>query len=78
LHRRPNATETKIFVSANARALRHFIAMRASRYADVEIRKPAVKVLEIMKGEAPRLFGDYQLVPLPDGTFEAITQHRKV
>jgi len=74
----PNATETKIFVSANARALRHFIEMRASRHADVEIRKLAVKVLEIMKGEAPHLFGDYQLVPLPDGTFEAITPHRKV
>jgi len=24
------------------------------------------------------LFGDYQLVPLPDGTFEAVTQYRKV
>ena len=74
----PNATETKIFVSANARALRHFIEMRASRHAEVEIRKLAVKVLEIMQREAPNLFGDYELVPLPDGTFEALTQHRKV
>jgi thymidylate synthase (FAD) len=74
----PNATETKIFVSANARALRHFIEMRASRHAEVEIRKLAVRVLEIMKAEAPNLFGDYQLVPLPDGTFEAVTTHRKV
>jgi thymidylate synthase (FAD) len=74
----PNATETKIFVSANARALRHFIEMRASRHAEVEIRKLAVKVLEIMKAEAPNLFNDYQLVALPDGTFEATTPHRKV
>jgi thymidylate synthase (FAD) len=74
----PNATETKIFVTANARALRHFIEMRASRHAEVEIRKLAVKVLEIMKAEAPNLFGDYQLVPLPDGTSEATTPHRKV
>lgn len=74
----PNATETKIFVSANARALRHFIEMRASRHAEVEIRKLAVQVLEIMKTEAPNLFNDYQLVPLPDGTFEAVTPHRKV
>jgi len=74
----PNATETKIFVSANARALRHFIEMRASRHAEVEIRKLAVQVLEIMKTEAPHLFGDYQLVPLPDGTCEATTPHRKV
>ena len=74
----PNATETKIFVTANARALRHFIEMRASRHAEVEIRKLAVKVLRIMQTEAPNLFGDYQLTPLPDGTFETTTPHRKV
>jgi thymidylate synthase (FAD) len=74
----PNATETKIFVSANARALRHFIEMRASRHAEVEIRKLAIQVLKIMKAEAPNLFSDYELVALPDGTFEATTPHRKV
>jgi thymidylate synthase (FAD) len=74
----PNATETKIFVSANARALRHFIEMRASRHAEPEIRKLAVAVLRIMYREAPNLFRDYELVPLPDGTFEATTPHRKV
>jgi thymidylate synthase (FAD) len=74
----PNATETKIFVSANARALRHFIEMRASRHADVEIRKLGVAVLRVMQAEAPNLFSDYELVPLPDGTHEAVTAHRKV
>jgi thymidylate synthase (FAD) len=74
----PNATETKIFVTANARALRHFIEMRASRHAEVEIRQLAVQVLQVMQREAPHLFGDYELTPLPDGTCEATTQHRKV
>ena len=74
----PNATETKIFVSANARALRHFIEMRASQYAEIEIRKLAIQVLKIMQTEAPNVFNDYQLVPLPDGTYEATTPHRKV
>src|SRR4051812_26389478 len=74
----PNATETKIFVTGNARALRHFIEMRGSRHAEVEIRKLAVQVLTVMQAEAPNLFSDYQLVPLPDGTFEATTPHRKV
>jgi thymidylate synthase (FAD) len=74
----PNATETKIFVSANARALRHFIEMRASRHAEVEIRKLAIGLLRIMQNEAPNLFCDYVLAPLPDGTFEADTPHRKV
>lgn len=74
----PNATETKIFVTANARALRHFIELRGSRHADVEIRKLAIGVLRIMQKEAPNLFGDFELVALPDGTSEAVTSHRKV
>ena len=74
----PNATETKIFVTANARALRHFIELRGNQHAEVEIRKLAIQVLHIMKSEAPHLFSDYQLTPLSDGTFEAVTAHRKV
>lgn len=74
----PNATETKIFVTANARALRHFIEMRCSEPAEVEIRKVATEVLRVLQREAPNLFGDYELAPLPDGTFEARTHHRKV
>jgi thymidylate synthase (FAD) len=74
----PNATETKIFVTGNARAFRHFIEMRASRFAEVEIRKLAVKVLQLLQNDAPHIFGDYQLIQLPDGTHEAVTPHRKV
>jgi thymidylate synthase (FAD) len=74
----PNATETKIFVTANARAIRHFIEMRGSRHAETEIRKLAVAVLKVMQIEAPNLFGDYRLEPLGDGTLEAVTQYRKV
>ncbi|MBI3465610.1 MAG: FAD-dependent thymidylate synthase [Planctomycetes bacterium] len=74
----PNATETKIFVTANARALRHFIEMRASEHAELEIRKVAAQVLRLMQIEAPNVFGDYKLVPLDDGTEAAETPHRKV
>jgi thymidylate synthase (FAD) len=74
----PNATETKIFVTANARALRHFIELRGSRHAETEIRKLAVAMLESMKREAPHLFSDYELTPLSDGTFEATTPFHKV
>jgi thymidylate synthase (FAD) len=74
----PNATETKIFVTANARALRHFVEMRGSRHAEDEIRKVAVAMVRILQREAPNLFGDYVLEPLPDGTFEVNTPHRKV
>ena len=74
----PNATETKIFVTANARALRHFIEMRGDRAADVEIRKVALAVLRLLQAESPNLFGDYEIVELPEGGQAAVTAHRKV
>jgi thymidylate synthase (FAD) len=74
----PNATETKIFVTGNARALRHFIELRGSEHAEVEIRKVAVEILRIMQQEAPSLFADYTLVPLPDGSLATHTDHPKV
>src|SRR5205085_7230620 len=74
----PNATETKIFVTGNARALRHFIELRGSEHAEVEIRKVAVEILKIMQREAPAMFADYTLVPLADGGFATRTDHAKV
>lgn len=74
----PNATETKIFVTANARALRHFIELRCNEHAETEIRVVAGMILELLQKESPNLFGDYAWVNLPDGTRAAHTEHRKV
>lgn len=74
----PNATETKIFISANTRALRHFIELRCNEFAEVEIRAVAARMLEILKEEAPNIFGDYEFVELPDGSRVARTSYRKV
>lgn len=74
----PNATETKIVVTANVRAFRHFIEMRASRHAEPEIRKLAHMVWELLVKEAPLLFDDYISWTLPDGTKELRTPYRKV
>ncbi len=74
----PNATETKIFVTANARALRHFIELRGSLSADREMRKVAVKMLRLMQEEAPNIFGDYTIIKAEDGTEIVKTEHRKV
>lgn len=74
----PNATETKIAITVNARAIRGFLELRASRHAEVEIRKVANKMYEILLKESPNLFSDYEKVSLPDGTFELITKFRKV
>jgi thymidylate synthase (FAD) len=74
----PNATETKIFVTGNARALRHFIEMRGDPAADVEIRKVAIAMLAVLREASPNLFGDYKVVDLPEGGRAATTDFRKV
>jgi thymidylate synthase (FAD) len=64
----PNATETRIVVTGNFRAWRHFVAARASEHADVEIRQVAVAVLRALVGLAPHVFADFTISGLPDGT----------
>ena len=64
----PNATETRIVVSGNYRAWRHFIAMRASEHADVEIRALAVECLRQLQREVPNVFADFDIQTLDDGS----------
>jgi thymidylate synthase (FAD) len=52
----PNATETKILVTMNARALHHFFALRLCRRAQWEIREMAKKMLVLANDKAPLLF----------------------
>jgi len=63
-----NATETKIVVSMNARAVRHLIELRANPAADVEIRALAVKVCRILQDKAPLFAHGLGIVQLSDGT----------
>jgi thymidylate synthase (FAD) len=64
----PNATETRIVVTGNYRAWRHFIAMRASEHADVEIRRLAIECLRRLTDVAPAVFADFEVSALADGT----------
>ncbi|MBB5955670.1 thymidylate synthase (FAD) [Saccharothrix tamanrassetensis] len=64
----PNATETRIVVTGNYRAWRHFIAMRATEHADVEIRALAVECLRQLQKAAANVFADFTVSTLPDGT----------
>jgi thymidylate synthase (FAD) len=74
----PNCAETKIVVTGNARAWRHFMEMRGAASADVEIRRLANTVLRIMRAEAAHIFGDMHLTPHADGTETVETPHSKV
>ncbi len=64
----PNATETRLVVTGNYRAWRHFIAMRATEHADVEIRELAVECLRQLQRVAPNVFADFTISTLADGT----------
>jgi len=64
----PNATETRIVVTGNYRAWRHFVATRASEHADVEIRRLAIECLRQLADVAPAVFADFEITTLADGT----------
>jgi len=74
----PNSAETKILVTGNARAWRHFCEMRGSPTADIEIRRLAVTTLATLTSEAPHIFGDMEAVPDADGSEVVTTPHSKV
>lgn len=74
----PNATETKILVTANVRAWRHMIEKRCDPAADAEIRLAFHKTFKLLKGYAPNLFADYTEVPLDDETTALTTPTPKV
>ena len=54
----PQAIETKIIVSMNARELMHFFSLRTCNNAQWEIREMAWKMLEKVKEVAPIIFSD--------------------
>jgi thymidylate synthase (FAD) len=52
----PNAAETKIVVTMNARELLHFFRVRCCNRAQWEIREMAERMLALVKGVAPTIF----------------------
>jgi thymidylate synthase (FAD) len=64
----PVAFETRVVVTGNYRAWRHFIAMRASEHADVEIRELAVACLRELRQVAGHVFDDFRISTLADGS----------
>jgi thymidylate synthase (FAD) len=69
----PEGVATGLVWTANVRTLRHVIEARTAPGAEEEIRLLFGKVGEVMRQEAPALFGDYEV---EDGTW--IPQWRKV
>ncbi len=57
----PNAAVSEIVMSANFRELRHIILTRGSKRAQWEVRELAVRILRLMKQQAPDVFFDLEV-----------------
>lgn len=69
----PHALETRMLVTGNLRAWRHFLLMRTSRYAEAEIRRLADAVYATLRPLAPNAFAD-----LAAATVNSYVELRKV
>ncbi len=57
----PNAVASELVFTANFREYRHMFDLRLEKRAQWEIRIVCYLMLEILKQQAPRVFGDYSL-----------------
>jgi thymidylate synthase (FAD) len=63
----PEATESVIFMTVNARAARHFLAVRGAIRGDEEMRVVSAAMLSALTREAPGLFSDFSVEVADDG-----------
>jgi len=74
----PNSTETKIVVTANARAWRTMLELRSSEGAELEIRRCAVMILQLLSRETPGFFSDFEIYQAEDRREAARIRYHKV
>ncbi len=74
----PNATETKIVVTGNARAWRTMLELRSSEGAELEIRRLAVALVRLFQREAPGFFSDFEIYMAEDRREAARVGYHKV
>jgi thymidylate synthase (FAD) len=74
----PNATETKIVVTGNARAWRTMLELRTSEGAELEIRRASVAILRVLQREAPGFFTDFEIYVADDRKEAARVVYHKV
>ena len=73
-----NETEAPIIVTGNARAWRHFLAMRGSEHAELEIRALAALIWACLVSQDALLFGDFRLGAAQDGAWILTTPTPRV
>jgi thymidylate synthase (FAD) len=63
----PNATETVLVTTFNARSLRHFLQIRGSTMGDSEMRCVSAALLAAVRADGPALFFDFAIEDAADG-----------
>jgi thymidylate synthase (FAD) len=74
----PNSTETKIVITANARAWRTILELRTGEGAELEIRRMAVAALRLLQQEAASFFSDFEIYVAEDRREAARVTYHKV
>ncbi len=79
----PNATETKIVMTMNARELKHFFRLRCCNRAQKEIRDMAITMLDLCKEQFPIIFDENDgpacvVGPCPEGSRSCGNPWKKV
>lgn len=74
----PEAAETQLVFSANARALRHILEVRGQLEGDEEMRQFAAQLFAVLEDDAPSFVSDFAVGILPDGSpiVRPISRHR--
>jgi thymidylate synthase (FAD) len=57
----PNAVESRIVIGANLREWRHILRERCYLNAQWEIKRICLRILDILRQEAPNVFADFEL-----------------
>ena len=58
---RISVSETKLVVTGNARDWRTMLESQATESAELELRRLALVVLQVLLGEAPAFFSDFEI-----------------
>jgi thymidylate synthase (FAD) len=64
----PEAAATSIAVTANCRAIRHFLDIRGAIEGDEEMRKVSAALLSLLQQDSPSLFSDFEVRRHTDGS----------
>lgn len=73
----PNGMETRLTMTGNLRAWRHFVTLRSEPHAEDEIRRLAGHVYDALSPLAPLYFEDFQ-IQLVRGLRTFVPRHHKV